>query len=838
MGKLTSKLMIAIGMATVLFSCFITYQIYTLTQLQVRNVVEQQATMALEFDLAIRKYVAENIRPVMYSLMGDGEFLPETMSTSYIARSIFEDVRTEFPDYIIKFSSDNPRNPVNMAGEEELELIRQFNSNKEMERWQGEILIGEKPYMAMFSARRMRTSCLLCHGDPADAPKAMVERYGSVAGFHRPLGDVVGLDTIAIPMTRIGEMLWSQFSMKIAASVVALGIFFITITLVIKMLMINRLSSIAHHMAKVASQEDYTTLGHIKIDGNDEITEIANCFNSLSDKLRLIYSSLELQVVQRTGELEMKNKELKEEIVSRAIILESLEKQEATMRSLFRAAPTGIGMVSNRVLTEVNEKLCSMVGYSKKDLIGHSARMLYPTDEEYEFVGKEKYYQISEKGTGTVETVWLHRDGSKINVLLSSTPVDPGNLSTGVTFTALDITAEKIAEEEKRYLEERLARSQKMEALGILAGGVAHDLNNVLSGIVSYPDLILMDLPEESTLRRPIVIMQDSGKKAEAIVQDLLTLARRGVTRTEVLNLNAVLSEHIDSPEHQKLIGYFPDVEITTHCSPELLNIRGSSIHLKKTIMNLLSNAAESIPARGNIQLSTENRYVDIPIRGYDEVLEGDYVILTVSDNGIGIEEEDLHHIFEPFYTKKVMGRSGTGLGMSVVWGTVQDHKGYINVESCVGEGTTFTLYFPVTRENVGGDLQRKDLKEYTGHGEEVLIVDDDITQREIAGTMLGKLGYQVNAVSCGEKAVEFVQKHPVDLVVLDMIMDPGIDGLETYRRVIKYCPGQKAIIASGFSETTRIKEALRLGVGEYVKKPYTLERIGLAVKKELNSGS
>ena len=828
--------MITIGVATIFFSSFLTYQTYTLTQMQIREVIEQQAAMALKFNLAIRKYVATKIRPVMYKLLDEGEFITETMSSSYIARSIFEDVRTEFPDYIIKFSSDNPRNLANLAGEEELELIHQFNQNPNMERWQGEIEIDKKPYMALFSARRMRSSCLLCHGEPGDAPKDMLEKYGSAAGFHRPLDEIVGLDTVAIPMNRISEILWPQFSKKIAITLVCLCLFFLTITITIRTLILNRLIKIAHHLSDAATQSGYNSLQHLKLSGQDEINDIANGFNRLRDKLKQVYSSLEMQVIERTTILETRNTELEQEIISRTKAQNSLKEQEATMRSIFRAAPTGIGVVSNRVFTQVNEKLCSMLGYSKEELISQSSRLLYPTDEDYELVGKNKYNKINEERTETVETIWRRKNGTLINVLLSSTPINSNNLLLGVTFTALDITAQKLAAKDKAYLEERLGRSQKMEALGLLAGGVAHDLNNVLSGIVSYPDLILMELPDDSPLRRSIITMQESGKKAEAIVQDLLTLTRRGVTHTEVLNVNKVIADHICSPEHKKMIGYFPHIEIIENCEPELLNIRGSSLHLKKTIMNLISNSAEAIPQKGQIKLSTENRYVDTPIKGYDEIKAGDFVVLTVSDNGTGIDPDDLNHIFEPFYTKKVMGRSGTGLGMSVVWGTIQDHKGYLNVETVVGRGTTFELYFPVTREKAASDRQVIGLKSYLGNGEEILIVDDDIGQREIAGAMLSKLGYKINTAASGEEGVEFLRNHPVDLVVLDMIMAPNIDGLETYRKIIEHTPGQKAIIASGFSETRRIKEAHRLGVGEYVKKPYTLERIGLAVKNELAS--
>jgi len=403
-----------------------------------------------------------------------------------------------------------------------------------------------------------------------------------------------------------------------------------------------------------------------------------------------------------------------------------------------------------------------------------------------------------------------------------------------VTGTFFDNTDRKLAEEEKKKLEAQLQRVQKMEALGTLAGGVAHDLNNMLSGIVGYPDLLLMQIPEDSPLRKSILSIQDSGKKAAAIVQDLLTLARRGVDITEVVNLNDIILEYLKSPEHEKLKLYHPGVEIETNIESDLLNISGSSVHLSKTVMNLVSNAAEAMPAGGKIFISAENRYISRPINSYDSIEEGDYITLMVSDTGIGISKKDLERIFEPFYTKKVMGRSGTGLGMAVVWGTVKDHKGYIDVQSTEGKGSTFTLYFPASREKMAKEESILPVEDYMGKGESILVVDDVKGQRELALTMLTALGYSAHAVSSGEEAVEYLKEHSVDLIVLDMIMDPGIDGLDTYRKILEMHPGQKAIIASGFSETERVGEARRIGAGAYVKKPYTLEQIGLAVKAEL----
>jgi CheY-like chemotaxis protein len=261
----------------------------------------------------------------------------------------------------------------------------------------------------------------------------------------------------------------------------------------------------------------------------------------------------------------------------------------------------------------------------------------------------------------------------------------------------------------------------------------------------------------------------------------------------------------------------------------------GSPVHLSKTAMNLISNAAEAMPDGGKIIVSTQNRYISEPVKGYDDIKEGDYVTLAVFDTGIGISAGDMEKIFDPFYTKKVMGRSGTGLGMTVVWGTVKDHNGYIDVESTEGKGTTFTLYFPVTRKESVKDKSLINIEDYMGGGETVLVVDDIEEQREIASVMLKKLGYSVTSVSSGEEAVDYMKDHSADLLILDMIMDPGIDGLETYRKILELHPGQKAIIASGFSESKRVKQVQKLGSGTYVKKPYLLKKIGIAVRGELD---
>ena len=402
----------------------------------------------------------------------------------------------------------------------------------------------------------------------------------------------------------------------------------------------------------------------------------------------------------------------------------------------------------------------------------------------------------------------------------------------------INLELEQRVEERTRKLEianKQLLNAQKMEAIGILAGGVAHDLNNVLGGIINYPELMMMDIPPNSPSAKYLSAIKRSGEKAAAIVQDLLTLARRGVTVSEVINLNQVILEFLQSPELEKITTYHYNVHIETRLDENLLNTRASQIHLLKVLLNLTSNAAEAMPEGGKIVIATENRYLSYPLDGYDEVNEGEYVVLKVTDTGIGIAKEDLERIFEPFYTKKKMGRSGTGLGMCVVWGAVKDHDGYIEIQSQPGKGTAFSLYFPATRQACTKKEVPLSYEQLEGNGEAILVVDDVEEQREVTTLLLRQLGYAVCNVSSGEAAVEFVKENPVDLLVLDMIMEPGISGLETYKRILDMYPDQKAIIVSGFTETEEVKRAQELGAGAYVKKPYDLEKIGRAVKVELS---
>lgn len=530
--------------------------------------------------------------------------------------------------------------------------------------------------------------------------------------------------------------------------------------------------------------------------------------------------------------------ELVSEMKGRKLAEEALERERTLLRNLIDNMPDRVyakDTESRFILC--NEAMVRRMGKtSMAEIVGKSDFDLLPLEMAQRFYADEQ--AIIRSGTSMLNREEpLTIEGGKITRwnLTSKVPLlDRHGNRIGIVGMGREITDLKQSEEERRALEERLQRAEKMEALGQLAGGVAHDLNNVLGVLSGYSELLLMETPEGSRSRGHLEKIVQSTEKGAAIIQDLLTLARRGVTASGVINLNSVVSVFLKTPVFEKMKEYHPRVTFRTECDKNLLNIKGSSVHLEKTLMNLVANASESISGQGEVTIRTQSRYLDKTIRGYDEVKEGDYAVLIVSDTGMGIPAEDREKIFEPFYTKKTMGRSGTGLGLSIVWGTVKDHNGYIDLQTEVEKGTTFTLYFPVTREELITPQQKVPIEQYMGNGESVLVVDDIAEQRDVASRLLTRLGYEVHVVSSGEEAVEYLKGNRADILVLDMIMPPGIDGLETYQRVLEINPRQKAILVSGFSETDRVKKAQKLGAGAYVKKPYMMEKIGVAIRDEL----
>ncbi|MCW5209422.1 response regulator, partial [Desulfobulbus sp. US1] len=396
-------------------------------------------------------------------------------------------------------------------------------------------------------------------------------------------------------------------------------------------------------------------------------------------------------------------------------------------------------------------------------------------------------------------------------------------------------TNERLRTESLR-LQQELHQAQKMEAIGLMAGGVAHDLNNILASIVGYPQLIRFQLPDNQKLHELALAVEEAGERAAAVVDDLLTVARGVAVVKQVADLNTLVENYLASTEAKEVHKLHPEVMLSVDLNSQPLYINCSSIHIAKCLMNLVNNAAEAIEGKGEVVIATSRQEVaENSSNSACTIQSGQYAVLRVRDNGPGISEEDQERIFEPFYTKKTMGRSGTGLGLAVVWNTALDHNGSVTVSSTQGQGTSFTLLYPLTDEEAPRIQEAEPgLEELTGTGT-VMVVDDDVRQLNLACGMLKVLGYEVIKASSGEEALQLLADQPVDLLVLDMLM-PGMNGRRTYEEAKKLYPAQKAIISSGFAADKEVRKTLKMGVGNFIKKPYTLKQLGLAVRDELAS--
>ncbi len=630
------------------------------------------------------------------------------------------------------------------------------------------------------------------------------EKLGSVARVTRTGWVVAVIQPVAeafAPVRKVRRVLWTGAVVAVGlACVIALFIIHKTLT---------PLADLARYTERVAGGEP---LAPPSAGTYREVRQLAAHFNRLIDEVRAREASLR-----------------ESEATARAIL-------DATDDVAMLLEPDGTVVTSN-------DTAARRLGLDRAALAGQCLFSL--TAPELAESRRRATTRVTRTGQPTRFTTSY--GGRQYNTTVYPVFGPDDRRVNRVVLFEHDTTALLRAEAEKAELENRLERSRKMEAIGLLAGGVAHDLNNILSGIVTYPELMLLKLTDDSPLRPSLETIQSAGERASAVVSDLLTVARGVACPQTVVSVNGIVEEYLASPEYSRLAESAAGVTVTADLAGDIKPIKGSPIHIKKALMNLVINASEAIVGKGTITVATLNRHLAGPADPSREgrpipngsagpagpVSPGDYAVLSVIDTGPGIAPEDLDRIFEPFYTRKVMGRSGTGLGLTVVWNTVQDHGGYIDIRTGEG-GTAFDLLFPVTDDAEVDTAPEAPPAAFTGSGERILVVDDEPAQREIARQLLERLGYAVSAADSGEAALDRLRREPVDLLVLDMIMDPGMNGLATYEAALKIQPNLRAVIASGYAETEDVRGARRLGAGAFIRKPYSLSEMGRAVQTAL----
>ncbi len=381
---------------------------------------------------------------------------------------------------------------------------------------------------------------------------------------------------------------------------------------------------------------------------------------------------------------------------------------------------------------------------------------------------------------------------------------------------------------ERKRLEEQLLRAHRLETAGRIAGQVAHDFNNLLGPLSAYPELIKMQLPPDHPAAQYCEDMLEAAERMAYINEEMMTLGRRGRVEQQPTDLNRVVRQAVEEIEVPS-----ESLKVRLDLTPDLPTVNGSAAQLVRVVSNLVANARDAMQGVGSVTLKTDRVVVKRPVGSKGRRESREYVRLSVADTGCGIPLEIRDRIFEAFFTTKDRTkRRGCGLGLSIVQNIVEDHKGFMELESEVGHGTTFMVCLPACGDAVRAARPRSGM---VGGSERVLVVDDDRLQREVSRELLETLGYHVEVAASSEEAIARLKEYAADLLVLDMVLETGCNGAETYRRVLEMKPHQRAILISGFAESDQVKEALALGAGAYLRKPVTLEKLAKAVREELD---
>jgi signal transduction histidine kinase/ActR/RegA family two-component response regulator len=413
------------------------------------------------------------------------------------------------------------------------------------------------------------------------------------------------------------------------------------------------------------------------------------------------------------------------------------------------------------------------------------------------------------------------------------------NDEIGILTDGFNRMLETIEAQSKKLEEQhgRLSRSERLESLGLLAGGVAHDLNNILGPMVALPEFILKKLDRDHGAREDIEMISKASRRAGVVIQDLLSLARRGTYKLEAVDLNEMIRDCLASPAVGQRLAEAPGVTCSVEFDEGLWAAKGSEPHLTQVVMNLAINAIEAMGqsvSNGTLTVRTERVKLEYTLDAYETIPAGEYTMISVKDQGPGISSEGLKRIFEPFYTSKKMGSSGSGLGLAVVYGVVHDHGGFLDVISVPGRGAEFRIY--LQRHTAAAINDREKIS--SGRDEKsarILVVDDYDPQRILTEKLLESLGHITKSASGGRQAVALLREDSeFDLMVVDMIMEDGFDGLDTIREALEINPDLRCIIATGYSETDRVASALELGASACLNKPYTVKTLCNAVNRAL----
>jgi two-component system cell cycle sensor histidine kinase/response regulator CckA len=545
------------------------------------------------------------------------------------------------------------------------------------------------------------------------------------------------------------------------------------------------------------------------------------------EALRKAHTELEMTVAQRTAELVRTNQELRNEITERRQAEEALRESEEKYRTLIENIQDGVFLIQDLKMQFVNEAFVKMVGYTVEEFAGMDFRQLIASEDVDRVVNWYRRRQAGENIGSEYEFRMLHKDGvTRVFANMSMGFVDfRGSIAS--MGTVKDVTELRLAEKERQRLEAQLQHAQKMEAVGTMAGGIAHDFNNLLMGIQGLTSLLMFDIDPAHPHVEHLKEIEDCVKSAADLTKQILGFARGGKYEVKPTDLNELIESN------SQMFGRTQkEILIYKEYQKFVWTVEVDQGQIGQVLMNIFVNAWQAMPNGGALSIATANITLDANYVKPFQLAPGRYVKLSVTDTGLGMDENIQKRIFEPFFTTKEMGR-GTGLGLATVYGIIKNHGGFIEVNSRKGEGTTFNIYLPATEVEVVEE-KRADEKLVRG-SETVLFVDDEDLIIDVGEQILKRMGYTVFVARSRKEALEIFskKKDDIDMVILDMIM-PDMSGGEAYDRLCEIHPDIKVLLSSGYSLRGQARNILARGCKGFIQKPFNMRELSHKLREVL----
>jgi len=643
--KLTKKLKLGIGIILCITFSAISLLFYYSVRHQYLEETYRKTALLLSYIDATEEYVRDELRPKMFHLLPKDEFIREAMSTTFVTKGITKRFVKRFPEYLYRRVAIDPRNPKSMANDQERELISNFSKNpKGANERKGLVTREGKRYFVHQKPVFMEAQCLICHGDPSHAPKSLVKIYGGDHGFYRKIGNVAGLESIAIPV----DEAFYQIN-RLALSILILGLLgmagtFFIINYFHHVVLVKPLRKASSFFKSIVSGEKGLEM-KFEVRGDDEISEVIGSFNQMISHL----------------------KRSRDELVS----------SEMKYRRIFEGSKDAILLIDcTGPIRDVNHSGVELWGYdSREEFIENLSLNNLFTEEAAlnDFLARiEKDEFVKD-----CETVFKKKDGREMNVLITATlRKEANNHLRSYECIVKDIT-------ERKRMEERIREADKLASIGQLAAGVAHEINNPLSIILGFTRLLTKKSSFDTQAREDLKMIRSNAESCKKIVEDLLNFSRQKRPQHREADINQTIESIVSIVETQ-----FHKDGITTvrDFDPSIPPVTMDIDKIKQVYMNILMNAYQATHSGGFIRVSTH----------YDKATDGIFTVF--SDTGCGIPKNIQNRVFEPFFTTKEPGQ-GTGLGLAVCYGIIQEHHGEISFESEEGKGATFRIWLPLNSD-------------------------------------------------------------------------------------------------------------------------------------------